>query len=221
MWDRFDWDHVKVECLSSEQAGVILDLAETLLSLSFSWWKISPEASEISPLAHWWHLISVTASQRGREILWSQNKKIKPHFKRLFSFWRPLHWLVVSLKLGKFWKRVRLLMTFLQPSSYIVHGVGDRFHSTEQSWLPSALNYICCNLPEPKDFLQPGVVPCVLVKSRVGGSSHAESCSKDFEGNIFWREIFSEEKSKSAFSRKRVGFVLFLQFQSCFRVFFH
>lgn len=52
VWDRFDWDHAKVECLSLEQTGVILDLAETLLSLSFSWWKNSPEASEISSLAH-------------------------------------------------------------------------------------------------------------------------------------------------------------------------
>lgn len=140
---------------------------------------------------HWiWQcLVSVTASWRSRKISWSQNKKIKPHFKYLFCFWRSLHWLAVSFKLGKFWKRVRLLDTFLQPSSYILHSVADRFCSTLHWWLQSALNYILCNLPESRDFLQQSEVPCVLVKSQVGGSSHTESCSKHLEENIFWREI--------------------------------
>ena len=126
-----------------------------------------------------------------------RTKNIKPHIKYLFSFWRSLHWLVISFKLGKFGKKVRLLVTFLQPSSYILHYVADRFCSTLQPWLQSALNYILCSLPGSKDFLQQSVVPCVLVKSQVGGSRHAERCSKDFEGNIFWREIkiniFQEE----------------------------
>lgn len=202
------WRHVMPQLWSSaglslEQAGGILDLLSEVFELSTVFPFIF--RMKYQPRGQWefftgfdsasWVWQQVKEAERFHDL--RTTKKTHLHFKYLFSFWRSLHWLVVSFKLGKFWKRVRLLVTFLQPSSYILHGVADRFGSTLQSWLQSALNYILCNLPETKDFLQQHVVPCILVKSQAGGSSHAESCSKDFEENIFWREIkiniFQEE----------------------------
>lgn len=123
--------------LSLEQAGGILRLlSEALeLSISFSGWNVSLKAGEISSL-DLMALHKCDSDQSNRKMISEPKPKPKQNHILItyFLFWRSLRWLLVSLKFGMFWKRMRLLVTFLQPSSYILCSAADRICSTLQSW---------------------------------------------------------------------------------------
>lgn len=105
-----------------------------------------------------------------------QNHTLIPYF----LFWRSLHWLVVSLKLGMFWKRVRLLVTFLQPSSDLLCSAADRICSTLQSW--QQLSWIASSaifLNLRSSFSS--VALHSLIEPWVGGSSQT-AAQKGFKG---------------------------------------
>lgn len=114
-WDMCDRDHTKTcgaSALELSQAPLGAGRQYSRSAFRSIWtvhcfpFHFQDEISAQRPVRslHWiWQrFMRVTASQRNRKISWSQNKKIKPHFKYLFSFWRSLHWLVLSFKLGKF-----------------------------------------------------------------------------------------------------------------------